>query len=158
MLAPAVNAVLRAAGRPGVLVGSAFAARADALRSAACFDPAFPFYGEDTRLACALHAKGEVRFMARPLAQTSARRYRRQGLLLTTAKYFAMFSLIQLGAVEFAERLGGRLLAAEQPEILGEIPPRYAPSEYPLAGSIELRGRWRRRHDANYGVTVAPMC
>ena len=138
LLVPAVNGFLCWAGRPTVLIGTAFAARADALGSAACFDAAFQFYGEDTRLACALQRVGEVRFIKRPLAQTSARRYRRHGVLLTTAKYFAMFALIQIGVLETAERLGQRMLAAEGRELHCEVSPRLAKSAFPDSNPIEF--------------------
>ena len=104
--------VLRKAGRPGVLIGSAFAVRAGALRNVNGFNAAFQFYGEDTSLARELHALGDVRFVESLLVQTSARRYQQQGLLRVVYKYFVIFALIQLGMLDAAAKLARRLYDA----------------------------------------------
>lgn len=105
VLNPAVNSLLKASGRPGVLIGSAIAVRTEALRRAGGVSSKFQFYGEDTYLAYRLHAQGEVRFVDDLLLSTSARRYRQRGLASTAFRYFSVFTLIHLGKVAAASRL-----------------------------------------------------
>jgi glycosyltransferase involved in cell wall biosynthesis len=97
LLNPFANQVLRLAGRPGVLIGSAIALRTAALLDVGGIDVRFPFYGEDTALAYRLHQAGDVRFIRRPAYQTSARRYRQHGIASVVFRYFSVFGLLHLG-------------------------------------------------------------
>ena len=115
LLNPAVNALLKATRRPGVLIGSAIAVRTEALRRADGISPDFQFYGEDTALAYRLHPHGEVRFVPDLLISTSARRYQQRGVVLTAFRYFSVFALIHLGKVSAASRLAQRFQNAERP-------------------------------------------
>ena len=76
------------------LVGANFAIRRDALARIGGFNIALTFYGEDTDLAKRLAPLGPILFLTSPCSTTSARRYRRQGLLRTLAvslvNYFAV--------------------------------------------------------------------
>lgn len=105
LLCPLTNAVLLALGRPGILIGSTMALRADALRAAGGVDQAFQFYGEDTIIARRLARYGEVRYLQRPRLHTSARRYQDRGLINVVYRYFTIFLLIQLGRIGMAGRL-----------------------------------------------------
>lgn len=104
-LCPLTNAVLLALGRPGILIGSTMALRADALRLAGGVDQGFQFYGEDTMIARRLAKFGEVRYLQRPRLHTSARRYQDRGLINVVYRYFTIFLLIQLGRIGMAGRL-----------------------------------------------------
>lgn len=108
ILSPLADGVLRMTGRPGILIGSAMAVRASALRQAGGVDLDFQFYGEDTALACRLHRAGVVRFARGPVYATSARRYQERGLLQVATRYFSMFALLQAGRREMALRLASR--------------------------------------------------
>lgn len=116
LLSPLTNLVLRASGRPGVLVGSTIAVRTEALRRANGPDPEFQFYGEDTMLALRLHTQGDVRFLRRPALLTSARRYQQRGLFHVVYRYFLVFALIQLGRVQTASRLARRFHECDRRE------------------------------------------
>ncbi len=116
LLSPLTNLVLRATGRPGVLVGSTIAVRTEALRQANGPDPDFQFYGEDTMLAVRLHSQGDVRFVRQPALYTSARRYQQRGLLHVVYRYFLIFALIHLGRVQTASRLARRFHACDRRE------------------------------------------
>lgn len=113
-LCPLVDRLLRLCGRPGILIGSAIAVRAQALRDAGGVDLRFQFYGEDTALARRLHRCGIVRYASGPIYLTSARRYQRSGLLSTVARYFVVFLLIQIGLLGAASRLAGRFEARDR--------------------------------------------
>jgi glycosyltransferase involved in cell wall biosynthesis len=102
VLCPLANALLRATGRPEIMVGSAMAARTDALRRANGIDLDFQFYGEDTIFALRLGSQGTVRYLQRPRYETSARRFQDKGLVSISYRYFAVFALIQLGLLERA--------------------------------------------------------
>lgn len=115
-LSPLTNLVLRATGRPGVLVGSTIAVRTEALRRANGPDPEFQFYGEDTMLAVRLHTQGDVRFVRQPALYTSARRYQQRGLLPVVYRYFLVFALIHLGRVQTASRLARRFHECDRRE------------------------------------------
>ena len=125
LLNPAVNVILKASGRPGVLIGSVIAVRAEALRRADGISSEFQFYGEDTSLAYRLHPQGEVRFVGNLLVGTSARRYQQRGVVLTALRYFSVFALIHLGKVATASRLARRFQEAERPG-KGKIAEAYA--------------------------------
>jgi glycosyltransferase involved in cell wall biosynthesis len=115
VLNPAVNSLLKASGRPGVLIGSVIAVRAEALRRADGISDEFQFFGEDTALAYRLHPQGEVRFVGDLLVATSARRYQQRGVVLTALRYFSVFGLIHLGKVATASRLAKRFQDADRP-------------------------------------------
>jgi glycosyltransferase involved in cell wall biosynthesis len=115
VLNPVVNALLKASGRPGVLIGSAIAVRVEALLQADGISTEFQFFGEDTFLAYRLHPHGEVRFVGDLLITTSARRYQQRGVVLTALRYFSVFALIHLGKVATASRLAKRFQDSERP-------------------------------------------
>lgn len=105
VLCPLANRGLRLLGHPEIVIGSAFAVRADALRRAGGIDQRFQFYGEDTMIALRLADKGQVRYFDAPRYETSARRYQEHGILPVVARYFVMFALLHLGQLEAAQSL-----------------------------------------------------
>lgn len=111
---PTTSAILRAIGKPDVLIGAAIAVRAAVLRDAGGIDPRFQFYGEDTMIASTMRGRGTVRYLPRPIFLTSARRYQQKGLLLVVSRYFAMFVLIQTGRMGLAQRLARRFQEADR--------------------------------------------
>ena len=138
VLNPAVNSLLKASGRPGVLIGSAIAIRAEALRRAGGVNMEFQFYGEDTCLAYRLHPQGEVRFVDDLLLSTSARRYQQRGLMVTVCRYFSVFALIHLGKVAAASRIAKRFQKAERPGMIAEAYERHGDApEIDGVGSLE---------------------
>jgi glycosyltransferase involved in cell wall biosynthesis len=130
VLCPLVNHGLRLLKHPEIVIGSAFAVRADALRQAGGIDQRFQFYGEDTMIALRLGTEGQVRYFDTPRYETSARRYQKLGILPVVARYFAMFALLHLGQLEaaqylaraFAEERQGRKTAGEAATALSRDP------------------------------------
>lgn len=105
VLCPIVNCALRVLNRPDIVIGSAFAVRAEALRRAGGVDQRFQFYGEDTMIALKLASEGQVRYFGAPRYATSARRYQEQGILPVVFRYFIMFAMLQLGQISAASSL-----------------------------------------------------
>jgi glycosyltransferase involved in cell wall biosynthesis len=70
-----------------MLQGGNYAVRGAALRAAGGHDTGIEFFGEDTATAIRLARVGKVRFSMGLWAYSSARRFEREGLVLTTARY-----------------------------------------------------------------------
>jgi glycosyltransferase involved in cell wall biosynthesis len=80
--------VLRAGS---MLQGGNFVVRRDALERIGGYNPLYSFYGEDTDLACRLHAVGAVKFTFRLPALSSGRRLLEEGLLRIGTRYAMNF-------------------------------------------------------------------
>jgi glycosyltransferase involved in cell wall biosynthesis len=80
--------VLRAGS---MLQGGNFVVRRTALEQIGGYNPTFSFYGEDTDLACRLHAVGAVKFTFRLPALSSGRRLLEEGLLRIGVRYSMNF-------------------------------------------------------------------
>jgi glycosyltransferase involved in cell wall biosynthesis len=80
--------VLRAGS---MLQGGNFVVRRTALEQIGGYNPNFSFYGEDTDLACRLHAVGAVKFTFRLPALSSGRRLLEEGLLRIGTRYAMNF-------------------------------------------------------------------
>jgi glycosyltransferase involved in cell wall biosynthesis len=80
--------VLRAGS---MLQGGNFVVRRTALEQIGGYNPTFSFYGEDTDLACRLHAVGAVKFTFRLPALSSGRRLLEEGLLKIGVRYSMNF-------------------------------------------------------------------
>jgi glycosyltransferase involved in cell wall biosynthesis len=80
--------VLRAGS---MLQGGNFVVRRTALEQIGGYNPNFSFYGEDTDLACRLHAVGAVKFTFRLPALSSGRRLLEEGLLRIGVRYSMNF-------------------------------------------------------------------
>ncbi len=74
-----------------VIMGGNFTAKKQAFFSAGGFDPSIEFFGEDTDIARRLHRIGEVKFSKQFLIGTSARRFKKEGLIKTGFKYLINF-------------------------------------------------------------------
>ncbi len=74
-----------------VAVGGGMMIRRSALEAANGFDTSVTFYGDDTNIAKRLRAVGRVRFDPRLIIWSSARRFRKQGLLRTAWTYACNF-------------------------------------------------------------------
>lgn len=77
--------------RGHVIMGGNFVAKKQALFSAGGFDPNIEFFGEDTDIARRLHKIGKIKFTKRFLIGTSARRFKKEGLIKTGWKYLINF-------------------------------------------------------------------
>jgi glycosyltransferase involved in cell wall biosynthesis len=80
--------VLRAGS---MLQGGNFVVRRTALEQIGGYNPNFSFYGEDTDLACRLHAVGAVKFTFRLPALSSGRRLLEEGLFKIGVRYSMNF-------------------------------------------------------------------
>jgi cellulose synthase/poly-beta-1,6-N-acetylglucosamine synthase-like glycosyltransferase len=80
--------VLRAGS---MLQGGNFVVRRAALEQIGGYNPTFSFYGEDTDLACRLHAVGDVKFTFRLPALSSGRRLLEEGLVKIGVRYSMNF-------------------------------------------------------------------
>jgi glycosyltransferase involved in cell wall biosynthesis len=69
------------------VLGGNFAARKNALESIGGFDKNISFYGEDTDIARRLHQVGKIKFIMRLVILTSARRFKGEGLIITSIRY-----------------------------------------------------------------------
>lgn len=74
-----------------VAVGGGMIIRRTALEAAHGFDTSVTFYGDDTNIAKRLRSVGRVRFDPRLIIWSSARRFRKQGLLKTAWTYACNF-------------------------------------------------------------------
>jgi glycosyltransferase involved in cell wall biosynthesis len=80
--------VLRAGS---MLQGGNFVVRRKALEQIGGYNPTFSFYGEDTDLACRLHAVGAVKFTFALPAMSSGRRLLEEGLVKIGVRYAMNF-------------------------------------------------------------------
>ncbi|MBI4080349.1 MAG: glycosyltransferase [Candidatus Levybacteria bacterium] len=97
LIIPPVTVFLRLIGRPDILLGQSFALRTESLRKAGGIDLNLVFHGEDTMIGKRLSTQGKVRFLWNLGVKTSARRYKREGVLRTLFVYVTAFLMIQLG-------------------------------------------------------------
>lgn len=74
-----------------MLQGGNYIIRRSALEKLGGFDERFDFYGEDTDIACRLHALGKVKFTFRLPIYTSGRRLKKEGVLHMGLKYSVNF-------------------------------------------------------------------
>ena len=74
-----------------MIYGANFIARRDAIAAIGGFDRTIDFYGEDTDLARRLSLQGKVLFRMKLFIYTSARRFRKEGLLKTNLGYILNF-------------------------------------------------------------------
>lgn len=77
--------------RGAVMVGGNSFMRAESIAAAGGFDTKFIFYGDDTDTAKRLTRFGKVVFDRNIVMPTSARRFKREGLIRTQLKYFFNF-------------------------------------------------------------------
>ncbi len=78
--------------RVGSMVqGGNFVLKRDALLRAGGFDQRFTFYGEDTDIARRMNGVGRVKFTWALMAQSSGRRLRGDGLVMTGVRYSANY-------------------------------------------------------------------
>lgn len=75
-----------------MVVGGNFAAKKSALEAIGGFDKNINFYGEDTNIARRLHRHGKVKFSTSFPMETSARRFRSEGLLRIAFTYALNFA------------------------------------------------------------------
>lgn len=74
-----------------MLIGGNFAARKSALLSIGGFDVTISFYGEDADIARRLHTVGKILFLMNLPVETSARRFKGEGLFSTFKRYVLNF-------------------------------------------------------------------
>ncbi len=78
--------------RVGSMVqGGNFVLKREALVQAGGFDQSFTFYGEDTDIARRMNGVGRVKFTWALMAQSSGRRLRGDGLVMTGVRYSANY-------------------------------------------------------------------
>lgn len=94
--------MLRMTNQPDPLVGTAFAVRTSALHATGGFNHKFPFYGEDVALAFQLITKGKVHFLKKLFIKTSARRFKRLGMIRINYIYFVMSYFLASGKIDEA--------------------------------------------------------
>lgn len=84
--------------KSAMLQGGNYVVRRTALEAIGGYDTRIAFYGEDIELACRLVRTGVVRFSFRLPIQTSGRRLKKEGVVLTAATYAAnTFSVLARG-------------------------------------------------------------
>lgn len=154
VLCPVANLALRALGQPDIMIGSAFAVRADALRRAGGIDQRFQFYGEDTMIALRLATVGQVRYFDAPRYKTSARRYQQHGILPVVCRYFVVFALLHLGRIEAARSLANAFAGGSTRRRTPTTPSHAAAGE-PDGLNAEIGGSLALAGDASSGQLFA---
>ena len=86
-----LNKILNATHRGGVLIGGNNMIRASVLAEIGGYDTSIIFYGEDTNTAKRVSQKGTIAFHPQCVMKTSARRFKKEGFLKITTKYFYHF-------------------------------------------------------------------
>ena len=86
-----MNNILQSLHKGGVLIGGNNLIRASVLRDIGGYDTNILFYGEDTNTAKRVSKKGKIIFHQSYVMKTSARRFKKEGFLKITAKYFYHF-------------------------------------------------------------------
>jgi hypothetical protein len=71
--------------------GGNFVVKRDALAEAGGFSDTFQFYGEDTDIARRMNQVGNVTFTWKMMAQSSGRRLRGDGVVMTGIRYSANY-------------------------------------------------------------------
>lgn len=88
---PAVNSLLQAFHLGAILLGGNSFMRASSLDQAGGFDTRFVFYGDDADVAKRISKLGKVAYDPRLTMRTSARRYKKEGIIHTQLAYFKNF-------------------------------------------------------------------
>ena len=86
-----MNNVLQHFKKGGVLIGGNNMIRASVLQDIGGYNTDILFYGEDTNTAKRVSKKGKIIFHPNCVMKTSARRFKKEGFLKITAKYFYHF-------------------------------------------------------------------
>ena len=86
-----MNNVLNNTHRGGVLIGGNNLIRASVLKKAGGYDTSLAFYGEDTNTAKRVSKFGKIIFHRNCVMKTSARRFKKEGFLNISLKYFYHF-------------------------------------------------------------------
>lgn len=86
-----MNDFLNATHRGGVLIGGNNLIRASVLEKVGGFDMSPDFYGEDTKTAKSISKHGKIVFYSNNVMKTSARRFKKEGFLKVSIKYFYHF-------------------------------------------------------------------
>ena len=86
-----MNKILTKFHEGGVLIGGNNFIRASVLKEIGGYDTSIVFYGEDTNTAKRVSRKGKIFFNSKCVMKTSARRFKKEGFLFVTAKYFYHF-------------------------------------------------------------------
>lgn len=74
-----------------MIYGAAFVARRDAIEAIGGFDASIEFYGEDTDIAKRLSTIGKVLFKMNFFIYSSARRFKKEGIIKTNLTYMMNF-------------------------------------------------------------------
>jgi len=86
-----LNKILNYTHKGGVLIGGNNMIRASVLADIGGYDTSILFYGEDTNTAKRVSSKGKIVFHPQCVMKTSARRFKKEGFLKITIKYFYHF-------------------------------------------------------------------
>ena len=86
-----MNNVLNSTRRGGVLIGGNNMIRASVLEKTGGYDTSLTFYGEDTNTAKRVSKYGKIAFHRNCVMKTSARRFKKEGFLKISIKYFYHF-------------------------------------------------------------------
>jgi glycosyltransferase involved in cell wall biosynthesis len=86
-----MNNILNYTHKGGVLIGGNNMIRASVLKEAGGYDTSLAFYGEDTNTAKKVSKYGKILFHPYCVMKTSARRFKKEGFLNITIKYFYHF-------------------------------------------------------------------
>ena len=86
-----MNNFLGNSKKGGVLIGGNNIIRASALNDAGGYDTSLEFYGEDTNTAKRISKFGKIVFHPKCVMKTSARRFKKEGFLKISIKYFYHF-------------------------------------------------------------------
>ncbi len=86
-----LNNILNKSHKGGVLIGGNNLIRASVLRDMGGYDTSLTFYGEDTNTAKRVSKFGRIIFNPCCVMKTSARRFKKEGFLKISIKYFYHF-------------------------------------------------------------------
>ncbi len=86
-----LNKILHYTHRGGILIGGNNLIRASALEAIGGYDTSILFYGEDINTAKRVSHIGTILFHPNCVMKTSARRFKREGFVTITIKYFYHF-------------------------------------------------------------------
>ncbi|HSW47872.1 MAG TPA: glycosyltransferase [Candidatus Saccharimonadales bacterium] len=91
-------------GKPQVLYGQSFAVRKSSLIKAGGINMDFPFYAEDIAMAERLRKVGKIKYLNSIKVSTSARRYRKLGIVKTLYYYLIPTLLLLIGRYDSAKK------------------------------------------------------
>ena len=86
-----MSKILNKFNQGGVLIGGNNLIRASVLNELGGYDTSILFYGEDTNTAKRISRKGKIYFNPKCVMKTSARRFKTEGFVRVSAKYFYHF-------------------------------------------------------------------